>query len=59
MIYLGMKVSASTVKRVLDDYGIVPDPEKKKRIDWERFISSHIDSLSATDFFTGATCKSL
>jgi len=47
-----MKVSASTVKRVLDDYGIVPNPEQKKRIDWERFISSHIDSLAATDFFT-------
>ena len=52
MEYLGMKVSASTVKRVLDDYGIVPDPEQKKRIDWERFISSHIDSLAARDFFT-------
>lgn len=52
MVYLGMKVSASTVKRVLDDYGIVPDPEQKKRIDWKRFISSHIDSLSATDFLT-------
>lgn len=52
MVYLGMKVSASTVKRVLDDYGIVPDPEQKKRIDWERFISSHMDSLAATDFFT-------
>jgi hypothetical protein len=52
MEYLGMKVSASTVKRVLDDYGIVPDPEQKKRIDWERFISSYMDSLAATDFFT-------
>ena len=52
MVYLGMNVSASTVKRVLDDYGIVPDPVKQKRINWEKFIASHIDSLAATDFFT-------
>lgn len=52
MTYLSMKVSASSVKRVLDDYGIMPDPEQKKKIDWSTFISSHLDSLAATDFFT-------
>ncbi len=52
MTYLEMKVSPSTVKRVLDDHGIVPEPERKKRIDWKRFIDAHKDVLAATDFLT-------
>jgi len=52
MKYLGFKISKSTVKRILVDNGISRDPETKKHIDWELFISSHKDVLSATDFFT-------
>jgi transposase InsO family protein len=52
MAYLKMKVSASTVKRVLLDYGIIPDPEKKKHMDWQQFLDSHRDVIAATDFCT-------
>ena len=52
MAYLDMKVSASTVKRVLDDYGIIPDPEKKKHMDWQQFLDIHRDVIAATDFCT-------
>lgn len=51
MKYLSMSVSKSTVKRVLDDHGIVPESELKKRLNWEQFIDSHMDTLAATDFF--------
>jgi transposase InsO family protein len=52
MAYLEMKVSASTVKRVLNDYGIIPDPEKKKHMDWQQFLDIHRDVIAATDFCT-------
>jgi hypothetical protein len=52
MEYLGFKISKSTVKRILVDNGISRDPETKKHIDWELFISAHKDVLAATDFFT-------
>ena len=30
--YLGMDVGRATIKRILQDHGIVPDPELKRRI---------------------------
>jgi hypothetical protein len=50
--YLGFKISKSTIKRILLDYGLTPDPDQKNHIEWERFISAHKDVLAATDFFT-------
>lgn len=49
--------SQKTVKRILVDNGISRDPETKKHIDWELFISSHKDVLTATDFFTAEVEK--
>lgn len=52
MTYLGYKVSVSTVRKVLDDHGIVADPECRKRGDWEQFINSHKNVIAAADFAT-------
>jgi hypothetical protein len=52
MKYLGYNVSVSTVRKVLDDYDIIPDPECRKRSDWEQFISSHKNVIAAADFAT-------
>ncbi len=48
MQYLGFDISASTVRKILNDHGIVPDPERRKRGDWPQFLETQ-------QFFTGAT----
>ena len=50
MKYLGYDVCASTVKHILDDHGIVPDPERRKRGDWNQFIETQQHVTAATDF---------
>jgi len=45
-------ISRSTVKRVLDERGIQPAPERNRRIPWKTFLKSHWEGLAATDFFT-------
>ena len=50
MKYLGYDVCASTVKHILDDFGIVPDPERRKRGDWNQFIETQQHVTTATDF---------
>ena len=56
--YLGYQVSHSTVKRVLNEYDIGPAPNRSEKTTWRQFIKAHWESLAATDFFTGATCRS-
>ena len=50
MRYLGYDVCASTVKHILSDYGIVPDPERRLRGDWDQFIETQQYSTASTDF---------
>ena len=50
MRYLGYDVCASTVRHILNDYGIVPDPERRLRGDWEQFIETQQYSTASTDF---------
>jgi len=50
MRYLGYDVCASTVRHILDDHGIVPDPERRKRGDWNQFIETQQHVTAATDF---------
>ncbi len=50
--YLGLKVSATTISRVLREHGIEPCPDRPERTSWNEFIKAHWDSLSAVDFFT-------
>jgi len=50
MKYLGYDVCASTIKHILDAHGIVPDPERRKRGDWNQFIETQQHVTAATDF---------
>ncbi len=50
--YLGLKVSPSTISRVLREHGIEPSPKRPERTSWNEFIKAHWESLAAIDFFT-------
>ena len=49
---LGYKVHWQTVRRVMLDAGLLPDPDKPYKTTWKTFIQSHWDSISACDFFS-------
>ena len=48
---LGVETSRSTVKRILDEQGVVPAPERSRVTTWGDFLSAHWDGLVAGDFF--------
>ncbi len=42
----------NTVKRVLNDYGIEPAPERKRTgTPWKNFVETHWEVPAAVDFF--------
>lgn len=51
---LGHTIGRNTVKRILQDHGIEPAPERTHTTSWRTFINAHIQdaSIAATDFFT-------
>lgn len=51
---LGHKISRSTVKRILDDHGIEPATERKRKVTWKSFLKIHMEAgtIAAMDFFT-------
>jgi transposase InsO family protein len=49
---LGYKVSWQTVRRVMLDHGLLPDPDRPYKTTWNDFIKSHWESLAACDFFS-------
>ena len=49
---LGHQVSHQTVANILKRHGIAPAPERAKGLSWREFIRSHLEVLSAVDFFT-------
>lgn len=49
---LGYDVSWQTVRRVMLDHGLLPDPDKPYRTTWKTFHKSHWESIAAADFFT-------
>lgn len=52
---LGISIGTTTVRQILKDSGVHPDPVKafkKPAIPWTTFVHAHMDSLVATDFFT-------
>ena len=50
--YLRRPVGKSTVRRIMLDHGLNPDPSYKSNGRWKEFIDSHLNVLAATDFFT-------
>ena len=48
--HLGYTIGRTTIRQILDDHGIVPDPEQKRRISWKVFLASHKEVMAATDF---------
>ena len=52
---LGLYAGANSVKRILDEAGIHPSPEKRKKkpaLPWTTFVRAHMESMVACDFFT-------
>ncbi len=52
IVYLGFKISKSTVKNILIENGYDPEPDLTIRSTWHEFVKSHWDVLAACDFFT-------
>jgi putative transposase len=52
IVYLGYKISKSTVKNILIENGLDPEPDLTVWSTWHEFIASHWDVLVACDFFT-------
>jgi transposase InsO family protein len=53
---LGYKVSWQTVRRVMLDHGLLPDPDRPYKTTWKDFVSAQWESLAACDFFS---CEAL
>ena len=49
---LGHTVARETVRNILKEHGIVPAPERRKRVPWSTFLKSHWASMAAADLFT-------
>ena len=49
---LGHELGRSTIKRILDEHGIDPAPERGTRTPWATFLEAHWGAIAATDFFT-------
>ena len=52
IVYLGYKISKSTVKNILIENGYDPEPDLTVRSTWHEFLKSHWDVMTACDFFT-------
>ena len=50
--YMGLKVSPSTINRILREHGIEPCPNRPEKTSWNEFIRAEWESLAAIDFFT-------
>ena len=49
---LGHEIARNTVKRILQDHGIEPVPERSRRTPWKIFPQAHWEGLAAADLFT-------
>ena len=46
---LGHSVARNTVKRILQDHGIEPAPERSRRTPWKSFLEAHWHGLAAAN----------
>ncbi len=52
---LGLYAGANSVKRILNEAGVHPSPERRKKkpaLPWATFIHAHMESMIACDFFS-------
>ena len=49
---VGHEVGRITVKRILEEHGLDPAPQRAKRVSWTTFIRTHFDVLAACDLFS-------
>ena len=47
---LGHKLGRNTIKRILQEHGIDPAPERGKRMPWGKFIKAHVGAAAGLDF---------
>jgi putative transposase len=56
---LGLYAGANSVKRILNEAGIHPSPERHRKmpaLPWSTFIRAHMETMIACDFFTKTVC---
>ena len=47
---LGYDIGRTTIKRILNEHGIGPAPERGKRTSWHTFLRAHWGAIAAMDF---------
>ncbi len=52
LAHVGHELGRNTIKRILQDHGIEPAPERRKRTPWKTFLQAHWEAIAAADFFT-------
>ena len=52
LMSLGHEIGRNTVKRILQDAGLEPAPERSQRTSWSTFLRVHWEVVAAADFFT-------
>ena len=52
LMSLGHEIGRNTIKRILQDNGIEPAPERCRRTSWSTFLRVHWEAVAAADFFT-------
>ena len=49
---LGYRIGRGTVANILEQHGIEPAPERKRKTTWKEFLTRHWELIVAADFFT-------
>jgi hypothetical protein len=47
---LGNKISATTIAKILQEHGLEPAPQRKRKTTWKAFLKAHWDQLAAINF---------